>query len=801
MQKNSNFAAKPVTGKLFPLQTFSFFTVYSIQIKTAHTMINSRKGNVPLFAAALILFIVSCQSVQQASNDQQNFVQYVNPYIGTEGHGHVFLGANVPFGAVQLGPSNIMQTWDRFNGWDWCSGYNYISKEILGFTHTHLSGTGIGDLNDILVCPANGVLQTNPMPFNKTDSGYGSFYTHDKEVAKPGYYKVYLDKYKVQAELTTSERVGFHQYKYEKSDSAHLLVDLAFGMGWDAPAATYIKKVNDTLFTGYRFSTGWAVDQRVYFALVLSKPVTSIKLFNETGMQKGDTAKGKKVKAALYVDVSKDSVVKVKVGLSPVSAENALANISAEIPHWDFNKTVTEATGKWNTALGKIAIDADADTRTVFYTSLYHTMMFPSLFNDHNGDYLGTDKKVYTAPGFNNYTIFSLWDTYRGIHPLMTIIEPSRVNDFIKSFLAIYKQQGKLPVWPLQGNETNCMIGYPAVPIIADAYLKGFRDYDTALAYEAVKQSAMRDTDGVQFIQHIKYIPADSIPESVAKAMEYAISDWCIAQMAKAMNKKDDYDYFSKRAKAYANYFDASTKHMRGRMSNGGWRTPFNPFNAVHRENDYCEGNGWQYTWLVPQDVEGLISLMGGDKPFLQKLDSLFTVPSALDAKTSPDISGMIGQYAQGNEPNHHIPYLYAYAGEQWKTASLVRKVADTFFTNKPNGLCGNEDAGEMSAWYVFSAMGFYPVNPANGAFVFGSPLIKKATINLPGNKQFTITANNQSKQNKYIQKVELNGQPYTRSYIRYEDIMKGGELVLYMGEKPSAVFGVKPEDRPKSSK
>ena len=745
----------------------------------------------------LVCSLITLTGMAQQKNNRIDFTKYVDPLIGTEGHGHVFLGANVPSGMVQLGPSNIIQTWDKFNGWDWCSGYNYASKEILGFTHTHLSGTGIGDLNDILILPANGKAQVTKMNFGDDKSGYGSFFSHKNETAKPGYYKVLLDKYHITAELTATERVGFHQYTYPATANAHVLIDLAFGMGWDKPVMTAIEKLDDSTFTGYRFSTGWANDQRIYFAIRLSQPVTSTALYDSAAQVPGTAAKGRQLKALLFFNAAKDPLLKIKVGISPVSSQNALANIKAEIPHWNFDAVVKEAKTKWNNTLGKINIAADGNTKTIFYTALYHASFAPSIFNDHNGDYWGADKKLHSSKDFTNYSILSLWDTYRGLHPLQTIIEPGKVNDYIQTMLAIYKQQGKLPVWHLLGNETNTMIGYPAVPVIADAYLKGFRNFDTALAYEAVKQSAMQQTDGLSWVQKLQFIPADSIGESVAKAQEYAISDWCIAQMAKQMGRQDDYLYFSKRAKLYELYFDTSVQFMRGRLSDGSWRTPFNPFSAEHRANDYCEGNSWQYTWLEPHDVHGLIQLFGGDGPFTKKLDSLFTVPSVLPGNTSPDISGLIGQYAHGNEPDHHIPYLYNFAGQPWKTAALIRQITDTFYTAKTNGLTGNDDAGEMSAWYVFSALGFYPVNPANGHYIFGSPLISSASIALPGGKRFNIVVKNQSKKNRFIQKMTLNGKPYPKSFIQHAAIVAGGNLLIEMGPAPSQQWGTATNDRP----
>ncbi len=749
-------------------------------------------------AASVVALLQACGgTAKTTSTDSDSYTQYVNPYIGSEGHGHVFVGANVPYGAVQLGPVNIMQSWDKFNGWDWCSGYNYISKEILGFAHTHLSGTGISDLNDLLILPANGSPKLSPMKFEDENSGYGSSFKKENEKVAPGYYSVYLDKYKIQAQLTATERAGFHEYKFDKTDSAHILVDLGFAMGWDKATHTNFNVINDSTILGYRLSKGWAPDQRVYFAIKLANGATAIQLYDSTALLTGKNVTGQKLKALLFVDAAKQPTVKLKVGISPTSSEKALENLDAEIKHWDFAQVKNDADKKWNTELGKIQFDADDNTKTIFYTSLYHTMFVPSLFNDHDGGYMGSDKVNYPNPGFNNYTLFSLWDTYRGLHPLMTLVQPDKVNDIIKSFLKIYQQQGKLPVWHLNGNETNTMVGYPAIPVIVDAYLKGFRDYDVNLAYEAIRHSAMQDTNGIQFIQKLQYIPADVINESVAKAQEYALSDWGIAAMAKDLGKQEDVEYFTKRYKLYEQYFDKNVGHFRGKLSNGEWRGPFDPVEAKHRDNDYCEGNGWQYTWLVPHDVKSLINLFGSDKNFTNKLDTFFSMSSQLNHDASPDISGLIGQYAHGNEPNHHTPYLYVYGGQPWKTADIVRHVADTFYTTKPDGLCGNEDAGQMSAWYVLSAMGFYPVNPSQGIFIFGSPLMNKAVLHVGNNKSFTINVANQGKQNKYIQSIKLNNKAYTKSFIDFKDIAAGGTMEITMGNKPSETFGVKPEDRP----
>lgn len=745
-----------------------------------------------LFANPAISQHKKGKQTKQLKQTDINYTQYVNPLIGSAGHGHVFVGANVPFGAVQLGPVNV------FEGWDWCSGYNYASNTILGFTHTHLSGTGIGDLNDILLLPVSGKAALTKGTKEDMATGYGSYFSHNNEIVKPGYYSVLLDKYNIKAELTASERVGFHKYTFDSADDAHILVDLADGIGWDRPVKTFIRKVDETKIEGYRYSAGWAADQRIYFAMEFSEPIANITLHDSTAVVRGNGGEGLKMKAVLDFNTLKNKQVLVKVGISPVSSENAGANIKAEIPNWDFDKVVKEANSKWNKELNKIQIKGDEKTMKVFYTSLYHTMFAPSIFNDANGDYLGTDKKVYEKANFTNYTTFSLWDTYRGLHPLYTITQPEKINDIVKSFLAIYQQQGRLPVWHLMGNETNTMNGNHSIAVIVDAYLKGYRDYDTESAYEAIKKTAMQTRDGMDYVQKLEYIPADKMLESVGNALEYAIDDYCIAQMAKALNKTEDYTYFEKRANLYKLYFDKETTFMRGKLTNGKWRTPFNPLSSAHRKDDYVEGNAWQYTWLVPQDPYGLIDLFGSEESFLNKLDSLFLITDKVEGEdVSPDISGLIGQYAHGNEPNHHIPYLYTYAGQPWKTAKLIREIDNKFYSTKPDGLCGNEDLGQMSAWYVLSSMGFYSVNPANGIYVLGSPLVNSAVINYKKGISFKINAIDNSADNIYIQRAEYNGNPYTKSYITQEMIAQGGELKLYMGSKPSLTFGVKKENRP----
>ena len=746
------------------------------------------------FILAALLLFSACKNEKPVKTEAVDLTSYVDPFIGTGYHGHVFLGANVPFGGVQTGPVNFVK------GWDWCSGYHYSDSIVTGFSQLHLSGTGIGDLGDVLVTPYTGEIKSSPGTLKNPLEGYASLYSHKDEIAKAGYYSVIMKKYDIHVELTATERVAFHKYTFPEGKEAHIAINLTSGIGWDQPVETFLKKSDARTYIGYRFSSGWAKDQRLWFAIRTSKPAESFQLFNDDKAVSGDSARGAKIVGILNLSTSNDEEVMLKIGISPVSAENALANISAEIPDWNFNNVVAEAKAKWNKELGKIVVKGknESDLRT-FYTALYHSFTHPVLFNDHNGDYRGTDGNVYHKPGFVNYSIFSLWDTYRAEHPLFTLLEPERVPDMINTMLNIYKQQGKLPVWHLMGNETDCMVGYSAVPVIADAFFKGFKGFDVNLAYEAMKVSSARDDYGLKYLKEKGYIPADKEKESVSKALEYCISDWCIAEMAKKLGKNDDFEYYRKRAESYKQYFDQLRQFMRAKLDNGKFREPFSPFRSIHEWGDYTEGNAWQYTWLVPEDVEGLINLFGGDKPFLAKLDSLFVVQGDMGEDASADISGLIGQYAHGNEPSHHVTYMFAYAGEQWLTAEKNRLIQRSFYSDKPDGLCGNEDCGQMSAWYIFSSMGFYPVNPAGGAFVFGSPLFDEVTISLPGDKEFTVKSVNNSDQNMYIQSVKLNGAIYTRSYITYKEIMNGGTLELEMGPKPNYQFGAATDDRPKS--
>lgn len=745
-----------------------------------------------LYTCLVSLALVSCNNGADKSkggeqDGELKLTSYVDPYIGTGEHGHVFLGANVPYGMVQLGPTNITE------GWDWTSGYHISDSTIWAFTHTHLNGTGIGDLLDIAFMPVVGDVTLGKGTIDSPNSGMYSLFSHDKEKAKPGYYSVHLDRYNVDVELTATERVGFHKYTFPKSDNSKVVIDLKSKMNWDDPMDTYLVQENDSTVSGYRHSKGWADDQRLYFTVVFSKPMKKFLISeSNTDVREGKEIKGKGVYGQAIFDTDDKEDILVKVALSPVSIDNAKLNMKTELPGWDFNQTVLNADSVWNNELSRIAIESsDPKVMRTFYTAMYHTMIAPSLFNDVNGDYRGTDKKVYEKAPFQNYTTFSLWDTYRAAMPLMTIIHPDRMNDIINTMLAIYQQQGKLPVWHLMGCETDCMVGNPGAIVVADAILKGYDGFDKELAYEALKNSLMLDERGMDIRKNYGYIPYDKKIESVANDMEYAIADWSVAQVAKKLNKQEDYEYFLNRSKSYKNFFDPQTGFMRGRGVKGEFHEPFNPFASSHRDDDYCEGNGWQYTFLVPHDVQGLVDCFGSKDKFVQKLDSLFLVESTLvGAEVSPDISGLIGQYAHGNEPSHHVIYMYSYLGQNNKAADLIRQVLSEQYNDTPEGIAGNEDVGQISAWYILSSLGFYQVEPAGGKYIFGTPNVDKATLKVANGKTFTITAENNSPTNKYIQSIKLNGKPYTKFYLDFKDIETGGTLEFIMGDKPSSAWG-----------
>lgn len=696
----------------------------------------------------------------------QDYTQYVNPFIGTGGHGHVFLGANVPFGNLQAGPTQKKQ------GWDWCSGYHYSDSTVIGFGQMHLSGTGIGDLGDVSLLP-----MTNP-------SQREVKFSHRAEYVRPGYYSVMLAS-GIRVELTATQRVAFHRYSFPAdATKGYIALNLAQGIGWDKMTSCKFKQESDKTITGFRMSEGWAKDQRVYFVAEFSEPVKLEENERDT--------------IGIFSVASTNQPLLVKVGISAVSVENARENLQQELPGWNFASVVSKANADWNRELSKIAIKTqDERAKRIFYTALYHTMIAPSVFSDVNGEYRGADGKTHKGD-FTDYTTFSLWDTYRAAFPLMTLIQPEMQRDLAETMLHIFKQQGKLPVWHLMGNETDCMVGNPGVPVLVDIALKGF-NVDKKAVFEAVKASAMRDERGMGLLKKYGYIPCDLDPEkeTVAKGLEYALADACIAKLAKQLGKTEDYKYFYKRSQSYRDfYFDKQTKFMRGVTSDHKFREPFDPFSTVHRQDDYTEGNAWQYVWLVPHDVHGLVAAFGGEKPFVSKLDSLFIVNGDMGAEASPDITGLIGQYAHGNEPSHHILYMYNYVGQPWKGADKIRYVLANLYHDDFDGLSGNEDVGQMSAWYILSSVGFYQVDPAGGRYVFGSPLFDEATLNVGNGKTFRVVAHNNSSENKYIQSAKLNGKPYTRSYIDFKDIVRGGTLEFVMGNKPSQ-FGVKPSDRP----
>lgn len=665
------------------------------------------------------------------------------------------MGANVPFGLVQLGPT------EPTRGWDWCSGYYYDDDELIGFGHMHLSGTGIGCLGDVAFLPVKDFKQTSTR------------FKHEAEKVHPGYYSVQLTDPNVLVELTATERCGFHRYTFKNGAKAQLALDLSQCIGWDKLNDCLLTQETATRLTGFRRSNGWAADRRIYFSIDFSQPVTVHRL---DSMERVVVSVADNTKPLL-----------VKVALSPVSIDKAKLNMQAELAGWDFDAAVKQADEAWNRELARIEIQTnDRTKKRVFYTAMYHLMTSCSKFNDVDCEYRGADGKVHKAD-FTNYTTLSLWDTYRAAHPLMTVAFPEMQRDFAQTFLNIYKQQGRLPVWHLMGSETDCMVGSPGAIVLADLTMKGFVE-DKELALEALKATQMKDIRSLGLLKKHGYIPWNLEPENetVAKALEYCAADDGVAKVAKLLGKKDDYEYFFNRSRSYKKYYDPETRFLRAVGTDGKFRLPFNPFFAEHRTNDYTEGNAWQYTFLVPHDVKGLIKLFGSDKAFMSKLDSLFFVEGWAGDNASPDMSGMTGQYAHGNEPSHHVIYMYNYAGRPDKAAPMLRKMLNEMYLDQPDGLSGNEDVGQMSAWYILSSVGLYQVDPVGGRFVIGSPLFDKATVNVGGGKTFTVVAKNNSDKNIYVQSARLNGKTLKNSYVDFNDIRHGGTLELVMGPKPS---------------
>lgn len=665
------------------------------------------------------------------------------------------MGANVPFGLVQLGPT------EPTRGWDWCSGYYYDDDELIGFGHMHLSGTGIGCLGDVAFLPVKDFKQTSTR------------FKHEAEKVHPGYYSVQLTDPNVLVELTATERCGFHRYTFKNGAKAQLALDLSQCIGWDKLNDCLLTQESATRLTGFRRSNGWAADRRIYFSIDFSQPVTVHRL---DSMERVVVSVADNTKPLL-----------VKVALSPVSIDKAKLNMQAELAGWDFDAAVKQADEAWNRELARIEIQTnDRTKKRVFYTAMYHLMNSCSKFNDVDREYRGADGKVHKAD-FTNYTTLSLWDTYRAAHPLMTVAFPEMQRDFAQTFLNIHKQQGRLPVWHLMGSETDCMVGNPGAIVLADLTMKGFVE-DKELALEALKATQMKDIRSLGLLKKHGYIPWNLEPENetVAKALEYCAADDGVAKVAKLLGKKDDYEYFFNRSRSYKKYYDPETRFLRAVGTDGKFRLPFNPFFAEHRTNDYTEGNAWQYTFLVPHDVKGLIKLFGSDKAFMSKLDSLFFVEGWAGDNASPDMSGMTGQYAHGNEPSHHVIYMYNYAGRPDKAAPMLRKMLNEMYLDQPDGLSGNEDVGQMSAWYILSSVGLYQVDPVGGRFVIGSPLFDKATVNVGGGKTFTVVAKNNSDKNIYVQSARLNGKTLKNSYVDFNDIRHGGTLELVMGPKPS---------------
>jgi predicted alpha-1,2-mannosidase len=717
-------------------------------------------------------------------------VDEVNVFIGTGAHGHTYPGATTPFGMVQLSPDTPMK------GWDGCSGYHYSDSKILGFSHTHLSGTGIGDLGDVSIMPVTDPLQEDGNYRALAAERLASEFSHENEIASPGYYRVWLDKYKVGAELTATTHAGMHRYTFSTAGTGQLVIDLVRGINNSVTDATLT--IDGNWITGHRSTTGWAKKRTIYFAMEVSHPFEGFGVeVNGKPLEAGvSNAAGKQIRAHLKFPISPAKQVYVRVGISPTSVEQARKNVLAEMPSWDFEAVHAAAISAWSNQLSRIEIaSANPATRQTFYTALYHTMMAPTLFNNVDGSYRGADGQVHTNGGFQNYTTFSLWDTFRAEHPLLTITQPERVNDFIQSFLAFYKESPDhaLPVWPLHGFETWCMIGYHSVPVILDAYAKGFRGFDAGLALKAMVDSATNSRHHQGEYQKLGYVASETgrRKHAAARTLEYAYDDWCIAEMAKALGKPAEAEQFTRRAKNHTNVFDPKAGFFRGKTASGTWREPYDP-KAVNFE-DYVEANAWQYTFAAMHDTAGMIELYGGKEAFIRKLDELFDQDSDIH-RHLVDVTGLVGHYAHGNEPCHHVAYLYALAGAQHKTARRVRQILAMHYDHTTHGICGNDDCGQMSAWYVWSAIGLYPVNPANGVYVIGSPLVDKATIRLDPKYYkggtFTIVARNVSSQNIYVQSATLNGRPLNPAWITHEQLANGGTLELEMGILPNLNWG-----------
>lgn len=737
---------------------------------------------ISLFLIVVLAFITACD--HQKTSDKK-IVSLVNPFIGTGGHGHTFPGATVPFGMVQLSPDTHTE------GWDWCSGYHYSDSSIIGFSHTHLSGTGRGEALDILLMPTTGAIKFEPGTRENPDTGYRSRFSHANENAKPGYYSVFLDDYKIQAEHTATRRAGFHRYTFSGDKDANLIFDLKHSLKSDSIYGGYLRMVGDSMLVGSRKSRGWGegkekywVEHEIFFAAKFSQPIKNSIFFTDGKLISDQSAtEGKVLKAALGFDLKSGKQLLVKVGISSVDIDGALNNLETEIAHWNFDQIAGQAENEWRKILNLFEIDdPDQNRKEIFYTAVYHACIAPFTASDVDNRYWGFDRKVHRAGNFTMLTGLSLWDTFRAANPLYTFIAPAIVRDIIHSMLAQHDQYGLLPVWPLYNSETNCMIGYHSAPVIVDAYLKGIREFDVMKAYEAMKKSAMQNDFGVQYLKEYNYIPSDLENKSVSKTLEYAFDDWCIAKMAKELGKNEDYKYFMGRSQAYRNVFDPVSRFMRPRKADGTFEENFDPTYSSYGYSGFIEGNSWQYTWFVPHDVDGFVELMGGTEKFAEKLDQLFSTTTSSHENKPVDITGLIGEYAHGNEPSHHVAYLYNLIGQPYKTQEKVHQICNELYSNKPDGLCGNEDMGQMSAWYIFSALGFYPVNPASGEYVLGTPVFQKITLSLPNGKKLKIEANRSSDNQYLVQSVSLNGKILNQPIVTHSQLLEGGTLTFNMG-------------------
>jgi len=732
---------------------------------------------------------------QAEAQKQLQPVDYVCPFVGAQGEGNTYPGPSAPFGMIQISPDT-----DKTN-WDTDSGYEYTDPTILGFSLTHLTGTGCPDLGDFLFMPQIGKPSYVCGEKEKPAEGYQSAFSHADESASTGYYKVKLQKSQATVELTAGERSGILRFTFPASDEASIMTDLSHcinGGRWRV-AESRLRIEDNSTITGFHLINGWAKERYLYFAARYSRPFDAVEIissgkpvvYNTYRFRSSKEAAGTNLQFFAKYKTKPNEVIQVKVAISAVSAANALENLDSEIPDWDFEKLMATTREKWNHELSRMYVEGSEEQKKTFYTSLYHAFLAPNLYEDVNGQYRGFDENIHQAKGFTEYSVFSLWDTYRAAHPLFSLIQSKRDSDFINSLLIHYDQSVDhlLPMWELQGNETWCMIGYHAVPVIVDGYLKGVRGFDINHAYEAIKTTAMNpDYDGLASYRELGYVPCDHEDENVSKTLEYAFDDYCIAQMAKSLGKTADYETFMKRAASYKNLYDSTSGWMRPKDSKGNWRTPFNPhtYGEGGTSGDFTEATSSQYSWYVPQDVPGLIALMGGKDKFVEKLDSLFTNGTATKELSPNDQRGCIGEYWHGNEPSHHVIYLYSYVGQPWKAAQRLHQVVSTQYGSQPGSLCGNDDCGQMSAWYLFTCMGFYPVCPSSDYYVIGAPQVPKVVMHLSNGKKFTMTAENISDQNIYVQSVRVNGKNWSSPFLPYKELKNGGEITFQMGAQPS---------------